>query len=254
HLRPESNRLCRHGGDNTIRCSLQQIPDERAANAEAQNHELVDAQVIHETKMVVRVGIPRPVDLKRPGRLAAIGVSQIRENAAILVLELLDRVERAGDQTGHPRVQCSARDEQQRKARTGLRIADSRGALLVEAHRGPRWPGLLSEHLRRCGHYRRSGARCQYVASVRIHDQHLLDHCWTIRPARLPVIVGFAPPWRRPPTLSYGCLGLRLDSLLCPSPLEVKLTWILSCKCGETPHPLALLPREPLAQYAAAEG
>lgn len=34
------------------------------------HHELVDAEVIHQAEMVIRVGIPRPVDLKRAGGLA----------------------------------------------------------------------------------------------------------------------------------------------------------------------------------------
>src|SRR3984957_4457408 len=47
HLWPEPNWLRRHGGDNTIRRPLQQIPDEGAADTEPQHHELVDPQVIH---------------------------------------------------------------------------------------------------------------------------------------------------------------------------------------------------------------
>jgi hypothetical protein len=42
HLRPESNGLRRNGGDNAIGRPLQEVPAERAANAEAQHHELVD--------------------------------------------------------------------------------------------------------------------------------------------------------------------------------------------------------------------
>src|SRR5262245_63857273 len=100
--------------------------------------------------MVVGVGIPRPVDLEWAGGLATIGVTQIRENAAVLALELLDRIERAGDQTGHPRVQRSAGDEQQRKAGTGLVIADADGASFVELGSSA-LPCLLSKHLRRRG-------------------------------------------------------------------------------------------------------
>ena len=52
-------------------------------------------QVIHQAEMVIGVGIPRPVDLERAGGLAAIGVAQVRRDAAVLSLELLDRVEGA---------------------------------------------------------------------------------------------------------------------------------------------------------------
>ena len=50
-------------------------------------------QVIHQSEMVVGIGIPRPLDLERAGGLAAVGVAQVRRDAAILALELLDRVE-----------------------------------------------------------------------------------------------------------------------------------------------------------------
>jgi len=41
--------------------------------------------------MVIGVGIPRPVDLERAGRLATVGVAQVRRDTAVLVLELRDR-------------------------------------------------------------------------------------------------------------------------------------------------------------------
>ena len=34
--------------------------------------------MIHQTDMIVGIGVPRPVDLERAGRLAALGVAQIR--------------------------------------------------------------------------------------------------------------------------------------------------------------------------------
>ena len=52
---PETDRLRQHGGGNTIWCPSQKVPDKGAANAEAQHHELVDAQVIHQTEMVIGV-------------------------------------------------------------------------------------------------------------------------------------------------------------------------------------------------------
>src|SRR4029450_12300471 len=69
HLGPEPDGLRRHARDDAIRRPLDQVPDERAANTEAKHHELVDAQMIHQTDMVVGVRIPRPVDLERAGRL-----------------------------------------------------------------------------------------------------------------------------------------------------------------------------------------
>src|ERR1035437_7633479 len=55
------------------------------------------------------------------GGLAAIGVAQVRRDAAVLSLELLDRVKgRALGEEGDGRVQSPAGDEQQREAGTGL--------------------------------------------------------------------------------------------------------------------------------------
>src|SRR6185312_3824417 len=47
HLRTRSAGLRQHGCDNAIRSPPQQVPDEGAANAESQHHELLDAEVIH---------------------------------------------------------------------------------------------------------------------------------------------------------------------------------------------------------------
>ena len=94
HLRAEAAGLRQHGGDHAVGRALDQVPDERAADAEAQHHELVDAEVIHQAEVVVGVGVPRPVDLERAGGLAAIGVAQVRRDAAVLALELLHGVER----------------------------------------------------------------------------------------------------------------------------------------------------------------
>src|SRR5436309_2699020 len=77
HRRAEAARLRQYGGDDAAGGPLQQVPDEGAADAEAQHHELPDAEVIHQTDMIVGIGVPRPVDLEGAGGLAAIGVAQI---------------------------------------------------------------------------------------------------------------------------------------------------------------------------------
>ena len=48
HLRARATGLRQHGRDDAIGRALQQVPDQGAADAEAQHHELVDAQVVHE--------------------------------------------------------------------------------------------------------------------------------------------------------------------------------------------------------------
>jgi hypothetical protein len=49
--------------------------------------------MIHQADMVVGIGVPRPVDLKRTGGLATLGVAQIGRDNAKLALELVERVE-----------------------------------------------------------------------------------------------------------------------------------------------------------------
>src|SRR5271155_1273264 len=85
--------------------------------------------------MVIGVCIPRPVDLKRAGGLAGIGVAQVRRNAAVLSLELLDRVKgTAAGQAGDRRIQSPAGDEQQRKAGTGVLVVNANVAFFVKGH------------------------------------------------------------------------------------------------------------------------
>ena len=116
------------------RRALQQIPDEGSADAEAHHQEFLDAQMIHQAEMVVRVGVPRPVDLKRARRLAAIGVARVQRDAAISVLELLHRIERRrGGEERHGRVQSTAWKDQQRKAATCLLIVDADVAFFIES-------------------------------------------------------------------------------------------------------------------------
>ena len=93
HLGPPAHRLRQHRRDHSIGRTLQEIPDERAADAEPHHHELVDPQMIHQGELVVGVGVPRPIDFNRAGGLAGRGVAEVRGDAAILSLELLDRVE-----------------------------------------------------------------------------------------------------------------------------------------------------------------
>ena len=111
HLRAEPDRLRQHGRDHAIGRPLQKVPDKWAANAEAHHHKLVDAQMVHQTELVVCVCIPGPVDLQRPRGLTGIGIAQVRRNAAVLALELPEAVKRVL-QARDRRVQTSTSDEQ----------------------------------------------------------------------------------------------------------------------------------------------
>ena len=103
--------------------------------AEAQHHELADAQMVDQADVVVGVGVPWPVGLERARRLAAIGVAQIRCDDAIFVFELVKRIERMCGEAGNRRVQPAARDDQQRKAGASLFVMDANIAFFVERHR-----------------------------------------------------------------------------------------------------------------------
>jgi len=172
HLRTPSHGLRQHGRGDTIGCALQETPDEGPADAETHHHELVDAQMIHQAELVVGVGIPRPVDLDRAGGLAAGGVAEVRRDAAILSLELLNGVEgRVAGEEGYGRVQSPARKQHQRETGPGFLIIDANGAFFVELASSSFFR-LLGKYAWYGGRRRCRGARCQYGASGRIHDRH----------------------------------------------------------------------------------
>src|ERR1700676_67971 len=121
--------------------------------------------MIHQSELVVGVGIPRPVDLDRAGGLAAGGVAQVRCDAAILSLELLNGVEgRVAGEEGYGGVQSPAGKQHQREAGPGLLIVDTNGAFFVELASSS-FARLLSECALKAGLCRGRGARCQYGAS-----------------------------------------------------------------------------------------
>src|ERR1700683_1249016 len=83
--------------------------------------------------MVVRIGIPWPVDLQRAGGLAVIRVAQVPRDAVVLSLELPDCVEGVR-QARDRRIQSPTGNEQQREAGTGLLIVNVNGTFFVEGH------------------------------------------------------------------------------------------------------------------------
>src|SRR6202171_5644411 len=121
--------------------------------------------MIHQSELVVGVGLPWPVDRARPGRLAAGGVAQVRCDAAILSLELLNGVEgRVAGEEGYGGVQSPAGKQHQREAGPGLLIVDTNGAFFVKLASSS-FARLLSKCARQGGRCRGRGARCQYGAS-----------------------------------------------------------------------------------------
>ena len=135
HLRPMTGGLRKHGGNDPVGRPFQQVPDEGAADAVAQHHELFDAEVVHQTEVVVCVGVPRPVDLERTRRLSAGSVAQVRGYTAVAVLERFHRVERVrGGEAGDRGIQTTAGNDQQRKACSGLLVMNADGAFFVDRH------------------------------------------------------------------------------------------------------------------------
>src|SRR6266851_783312 len=125
--------------------------------------------MIHQAELVVGIGFPRPVDLDRAGGLAAGGVAQVRRDAAILSLELLNGVEgRVAGEERYGRVQSPARKQHERETGPGLLIVDANGAFFVELASSS-FARLLSKYARQGGRCR--GAHCQYGASGRTHNR-----------------------------------------------------------------------------------
>ena len=84
--------------------------------------------------MVVGVGVPGPVDLQRASGLAAVGVAEVRREAAVLVLELLQGVEGVGREARDRGVQPAAGDDHQREARADLFVVDADIPSFIERH------------------------------------------------------------------------------------------------------------------------
>src|SRR5207244_552625 len=76
-------------------------------------------------------------------RLAAIGVTQIRCDDAVLVLEFLQRVKGVGREARDRGVQPAAGNDQQREAGADLFVVDTDVALLVQWHSSVSLPGVV---------------------------------------------------------------------------------------------------------------
>jgi hypothetical protein len=151
---------------------LQQLLMKNALSRTLVDPRLADAEVIHQRKLIVGECVPRIVDRHRAGGFAAGGVALVHGDAAEVVLEMLHHVDDRVRPIADPRVQATARGGQQREAGTDLLVADADVAFFVERESSSSLPSLLlSKHARRCGQSRRRGARCEDIASDRIHDR-----------------------------------------------------------------------------------
>src|SRR5271169_1297328 len=84
--------------------------------------------------MVVGIGVPRPIDLKRTGGLPTLGVAQVGRDNAKLALELVEWVESVQREPGDRRVEPAAGDYQQREVRADLFVMDANLASFTERH------------------------------------------------------------------------------------------------------------------------
>src|SRR4051794_10579687 len=132
-LGTRAGRCYEDGGDHTIRRPLQQVPNERASNAEADDHEPVYAQMIHQPNMVVRIRVPRAVNLKGSNGPTARGVAEVRCDATILLLKFTDSVEDVRE-VRNCRVQSTAGYEQQWCARPAFHVVDAHRTTLIDRH------------------------------------------------------------------------------------------------------------------------
>src|SRR5271170_8267679 len=90
--------------------------------------------MVHQADMVVGIGVPGPVDRKRAGGLATLGVAQIGRDNAKLPLELVEWVERVRREPRDRRVEPAAGDHQQREPRADIFVMDANLASFIERH------------------------------------------------------------------------------------------------------------------------
>ena len=86
-----TDRLAQHAGDDALRRALHQLQRKRAADAVAEEEELADAEMVHQSQLIVGEGIPRVVDRDRACGFAAVGVALVHRDAAEVVLEGVHR-------------------------------------------------------------------------------------------------------------------------------------------------------------------
>ena len=81
------------GRDYPLRGILDQVENHRSGDAEAYDPEPMNAEVIHQPEVVIRVGIPGAVDLQRAAGLAGISVAPVGGDAPEVVFVPFHRVE-----------------------------------------------------------------------------------------------------------------------------------------------------------------
>src|SRR5690242_6241714 len=123
HRADAADRLCQHGALDALGLMLDQVQDERAADALAVEVTAVDAQMVEEGDVVGGVAVPTVLRGDRGARLAA-GVALVHRDDPELVGELRRRVDRRRGLAPHvdDRLQPRRRKGQDRKALAELLV------------------------------------------------------------------------------------------------------------------------------------
>ena len=109
--------------------------DHRPADAEAHDQKLLDAEVVHQPKVVIGMGVPGPVNLKRAARLPWVSVAQVNTDTTEILFVSLHRVE------GYRRIQQwqrgiepAAWNDQQGISGPYLFVVDTDGFFFIKRH------------------------------------------------------------------------------------------------------------------------
>src|SRR6202043_33230 len=113
-----------------------ELSGKTAADAVAHVEELADAEMVHQTQLVVGEGVPRVAGGDRAAGFAAIRVALVHRDAMEVVLEGIRGVEHGGRPIADAGVQAPTGGDQQREAGASLLVADADVALLVKRHGG----------------------------------------------------------------------------------------------------------------------
>src|SRR6516225_5193597 len=130
--RDDPDRLLEDGRDDSFRRQVEQLEDERAADAAAEHQEPVDAEMIHDGELVCRVGAPRVAGLQRAGGPA--GVALVHRDHPVLPGVRGQRVDRRHLPQRHARAHPAWRQRQHGKPCPLLGVPDLRLATVDVRH------------------------------------------------------------------------------------------------------------------------
>src|SRR5260370_25184873 len=90
------NRLAEHAGHNAVGSPLHELESKRTPDTVAHEEELSDAEVVHQSQLVVGKGSPRVIDRDRAAGFTAACVALVHRVAAGLLFESLHAVQHRG--------------------------------------------------------------------------------------------------------------------------------------------------------------